>query len=114
MVVEYRVVDSIVQNFENKVVVLREKIDEIDHVLLSLLSKRFNYVEEVGKLKKEFNEPMMQPARVQDILSKRENSAQELGLPLSFGIELFKLILEFTCNHQDTFIKNLRGVDNEC
>ncbi|MFM2266380.1 MAG: Chorismate mutase, partial [Bacteroidota bacterium] len=46
---------------------LRDKIDQIDDSILSLLVKRMEFVEEIGKLKRESNAVIYHPDREKEI-----------------------------------------------
>ena len=64
---------------EKKLKELREKIDEIDNEILTLLNKRMEIVKKVGDLKNNSNAPVYRPEREKEIierltdLSKKQN-----------------------------------------
>lgn len=71
---------------------LRGQIDQLDHQLLSLLSKRMKYSHEIGKIKLENDLTLFQPDRWQQLLADRQEWAQKIGLRDYFVGELFKVI----------------------
>lgn len=94
------------EEFDHKIKSHRDSIDEIDKEILQLFKKRFAHVKEVGKLKVEFNIPMMQEKRVELIFKERESFSLKLGLPANFGYKLYQLVLEYACEYQIDVMKN--------
>lgn len=60
---------------------LRSEIDTIDEKLLQLLSERFTIVEEVWKIKKTKNIPILQPDRWNTLLDKLKEQGREYNIP---------------------------------
>ncbi|MFA5906107.1 MAG: bifunctional chorismate mutase/prephenate dehydrogenase [Desulfobacula sp.] len=79
--------------FEQEVIPLREKIDDIDSQILSLLGQRQAEVKKVVHLKKKFHVPIYHPAREEDLISKLRTEAERTGLKPDFLEELYRLIL---------------------
>jgi chorismate mutase/prephenate dehydratase len=52
---------------------LRGKIDQIDDSILSLLVQRMEFVEEIGKLKRESNAVIYHPDREKEIIDRLAN-----------------------------------------
>lgn len=73
---------------------LRREIDEIDSTIIELLSKRMKLSHTVGIFKKEHNMPILQAARYDEILSKRGDQAEEMGLDREFVLEVLQTIHE--------------------
>ena len=73
----------------------RVKIDEIDNKLLKLFNQRAGYALEIGKIKRERNEPVYNPAREDQIY---EHVQQENPGPLSDQAirRLFERIIDET------------------
>jgi chorismate mutase len=69
---------------------LRLQIDEIDNELLAVLAKRMRVSKEIGQYKKEHNMPVLQTIRYDEILEKRVNDANRLGI----GDHFMKIVLE--------------------
>lgn len=59
---------------EKNLDMLREAIDNIDNLLITLLEKRFDAVELIGDEKKEQDLPVLDEKREKEILSKIDQS----------------------------------------
>ncbi|TAL17946.1 bifunctional chorismate mutase/prephenate dehydrogenase [bacterium] len=71
----------------------REKIDELDGMILRLLADRAAVVAEVAEVKKAQNLPVYHPAREEDLITSRRRKAGELGLSPDMAEEIFRTIL---------------------
>lgn len=60
---------------------LRASIDDIDHQILELISRRNNIVTQIGKWKKEHGLPALDRKRYQEVLSDRKRTAEALSIP---------------------------------
>ncbi|TKB55323.1 bifunctional chorismate mutase/prephenate dehydrogenase [Ferrimonas aestuarii] len=60
---------------------IRDRIDEVDQELLTLLRRRLNLVGEVGAIKHKQGLPIYAPAREAAMLMKRRSEAQAMGVP---------------------------------
>ena len=80
--------------------VLRRQIDELDTQLLEVLAKRMRVSREIGQYKKENNMTILQTARYDEIIQKRAEQGNELGLSTDFMIRLLKNIHEESVRHQ--------------
>lgn len=99
------------ENFDQIIKSHRDSIDEIDKEILQLFKTRFIHVKEVGKLKVEFNIPMMQEKRVELIFKEREAFSSNLGLPTNFGYKLYQLVLQYACEYQIDVMKNAKDYE---
>lgn len=79
--------------FDNDILALRARIDEIDGQILSLLHQRQIQVEKVVNLKKIHNIPVYHPAREEDLISKLRVQADKTNLDPDFMEDLYRLIL---------------------
>lgn len=95
------------EDFDKKVQSHRDSIDKIDKDILLLFKERFIHVKEVGELKVKLNIPMMQDKRVEHIFKGRESFAMGLGLPKSFGYQLYQLVLRYACDYQTDIMNNI-------
>jgi len=73
---------------------LRTKIDQLDQNLLKLLAKRKKVVLEICKFKREQGLELEDKKREREMLVKRKEVAQDLGLNEGFIEELFQLIIK--------------------
>jgi chorismate mutase len=80
--------------FENKLEVLRNRIDALDAELLEVLSSRMDIVREIGMYKKMHNVTALQINRWAQLMDDRVNLAQKLNLNRTFTQILFQLIHE--------------------
>jgi chorismate mutase len=80
--------------------ILRRNIDELDDQLLEVLAKRMRISREIGQFKKENNMTILQTTRYDEILQKRVEQGNELGLNSDFMIRLLKGIHEESIRHQ--------------
>jgi chorismate mutase / prephenate dehydrogenase len=59
---------------------LRDKIDEVDKSILSLITKRLALVTEVGEVKSKHGIPIYDPKREAEMLNKRRQEAENAGI----------------------------------
>lgn len=80
--------------FENKLELLRNRIDALDTELLEVLSSRMDIVREIGSYKKENNVTALQINRWAQLMEDRVKLGQKLNLNKTFTQILFQLIHE--------------------
>jgi len=80
--------------FENKLEVLRNRIDALDTELLEVLSSRMDIVREIGNYKKTHNVTALQINRWAQLMEDRVKMAGKLNLNRTFTQILFQLIHE--------------------
>jgi chorismate mutase-like protein len=83
---------------------IRAKIDKVDLQIITLIAKRFAYVAQVGKYKKEKQIPMMQQKRVDEIIGLMKQRAEALNLSPIFLENLYTLIIQEACRMEDIII----------
>lgn len=88
--------------FEKKIKIYRNKIDLIDVKLIKLLKSRFLICADIGKLKKQTNQPINQPQRHQELIDKRLCLANHYNLNPLFIKHIFELITEESRDIQKT------------
>lgn len=71
---------------------LRKEIDEIDHELLQILTKRLNAVKQVGELKNIEGIPVLDEKRREELLKSIKEKAKDLNLSEDFVEKLFETI----------------------
>ena len=79
---------------------LRNRIDCIDEVLISLIAKRMSVAEKIGQYKKENNITILQANRWDKVLAKVRAMAEENGLDPEFIDKLFKTIHQASIDRQ--------------
>ncbi len=79
--------------FDEDILALRTKIDDIDGQILSLLAQRQTQVEKVVRLKRKHNISVYHPAREEDLISKLRVQAGKADLDPDFMEDLYRVIL---------------------
>lgn len=85
---------------KNKLRVLRDDIDLLDHNILLLIGERQNLVEQVGILKKKRGQKIYDPQREKEILRKQLSVGNELGLDADFVREICNAIFHLAKSTQ--------------
>jgi len=80
---------------------LRREVDQLDHDLLTLLSQRLQLSHRLGEIKKEFDLPILQPRRWEQILNTRTSAGRAMGLDASFLIKWLQIM------HQESIRRQL-------
>lgn len=94
-------------DFENRLEMLRNRIDAIDSELLEMLSSRVAIVKEIGRYKKENNVTALQINRWSQLMENRVNVGKKLDLNETFVKILFQLI------HEDSVRMQTEIMDSE-
>jgi chorismate mutase len=94
-------------DFENRLDMLRNRIDAIDSELLEMLSSRVAIVKEIGRYKKENNVTALQINRWSQLMENRVNIGKTLDLNETFVKILFQLI------HEDSVRMQTEIMDSE-
>ena len=92
LVIRHETADN--PEFENRLDVLRNRIDSIDAELLETLSARVAIVKQIGRYKKENNVTALQINRWSKLMEDRVNLGRKLDLNDTFVKILFQLIHE--------------------
>ena len=72
---------------------LRDQIEKLDEEIVTLLEKRFNLSLEVGKLKKEYNLPILDLKREKELSLNNASKLKNKEFVESY-LNIFKTILE--------------------
>ena len=75
---------------------LRARIDELDRALVDVVAQRLEVCREVAEVKGHHDTPVIQPARVRDVLTTRRQLAIEAGIDPDFAEQLFRVLLAET------------------
>jgi chorismate mutase-like protein len=75
---------------------LRQRIDELDRRLVDVLAARLAICEEVARLKESTDTPVIQPARVRDVITSRRQLAIDAGVDPDFAEQVFRVLLAET------------------
>lgn len=85
---------------------VRNEIDNIDKVIVTLLSERFQYVKEVVKYKANTPDSIVASDRRNAVLAQRRQWAQELGLDPDVIEEIYTRLIQYFIS-EEMKIKNL-------
>ncbi len=94
-------------DFENRLDLLRNRIDSIDKELLEIMSARVAIVKQIGQYKKENNVTALQINRWTKLMEERVNFGKKLELNETFVKILFQLI------HEDSVRMQTEIMDKE-
>ncbi|MDD4225204.1 MAG: chorismate mutase [Mariniphaga sp.] len=94
-------------DFENRLDMLRNRIDNIDSELLEILSSRVEIVKQIGRYKKENNVTALQMNRWSMLMESRVKLGKKLDLNETFVKILFQLI------HEDSVRMQTEIMDSE-
>jgi len=75
---------------------LRARIDELDQRLVQVLAERLAVCEEVARVKEGSDTPVIQPARVRDVITSRRQWAIDIGVDPDFAEQVFRVLLAET------------------
>ena len=94
-------------DFENKLDVLRNRIDALDSELLEILASRVAIVQQIGKYKKDNNVTALQINRWTQLMDDRVSTGKKIDLNETFVKILFQLI------HEDSVRMQTEIMDKE-
>jgi chorismate mutase-like protein len=75
---------------------LRSRIDQLDRALIAIVAERLAVCREVAAVKEGTDTPVIQPARVRDVVDSRRHQAIEVGIDPDFAEQLFRVLLTET------------------
>ncbi len=88
-------------SFDEKLIVLRNEIDDIDHQLVALLAKRRAVTTKVGELKSEVGMPIYAPEREAALLSMRRKQALSAGVSPDLIEDILRRLMQDSYSSQD-------------
>lgn len=88
-------------DLQEKLANIRSEINQLDYNVMDILSKRFDYTDEIGHLKKDGDVRIFQLNRYQELLDDHIKHSENLEhLDKAFIKELFELIHKYSIAHQ--------------
>ena len=75
---------------------LRTRIDNLAAALIAIVAVRLAVCREVAAVKQHSDTPVIQPARVRDVVTSRRQQAIEAGVDADFAEQLFRVLLTET------------------
>lgn len=76
---------------------LRQSLDEIDHMIVETLGRRFELIRQIGELKRDQGVAVMQPMRVAEVKARCAAIGLSRGLRSEFVEELYEFIIQEAC-----------------
>ncbi|PGS67670.1 chorismate mutase [Bacillus thuringiensis] len=86
----------------------RSEIDNINTKIVELLSERMRVCTEIARYKYKYNINMMQPKRIEEVLKKTSIIAKEENINPKYIRDIFKIIINETCEVEDKLIKGMK------
>jgi chorismate mutase len=86
----------------------RSEIDALDNQLVDLLIKRADVIRAVAALKAEKNIPAVLEDRINEVLERCERRAQEQGKEGVYVREIYKKIIEVSCEMESNLMAKSR------
>ena len=81
---------------------LRNKLDEIDEQIITLIAERQFNVEQIGNVKLSTNSPTRDYQREKQVINKVRNHARKQGLDPEVAQHIFELVIETSLSKQET------------
>ena len=75
---------------------LRARIDQLDGALIAIVAERLEVCRQVAAVKEGSDTPVIQPARVRDVVESRRQQAIDAGVDPDFVEQLFRVLLTET------------------
>ncbi|WWO97303.1 MAG: bifunctional chorismate mutase/prephenate dehydrogenase [Candidatus Dasytiphilus stammeri] len=76
-----------------KLEVLRNKIDQLDKLLLNIIMKRMNLIAKIGEIKHKYGLPVYVPEREKLMLAMHRNQAEKVGISPDFFEDILRRII---------------------
>jgi chorismate mutase/prephenate dehydrogenase len=99
-------------NFDDKLALLRDEIDDIDSDLVKLLSRRLAVTAKVGELKSSVGMPIYDPTREASLFEKRRQQASDAGLSPELIEDVLRRLMRDSYVSQDA--SGYRCVNPDC
>lgn len=77
--------------------VLRHELDSIDDQIVRLIGERFEVIRKIGILKRDFEIPIIQIARVNHVVAKYSQGFERMGIDANLGAKIAELIIAEAC-----------------
>lgn len=86
---------------ENKITYLRNQLDQTDQQIVSLLQQRLTLVEQIGKVKKENNLPILDESREQAVINKIKTLCEKQGFQTEIITSIYQCIIDNSRRHEE-------------
>jgi chorismate mutase-like protein len=90
----------------------RERLDELDTMLIEVIAERMQLCTEIAWIKREGQIPMMQPHRLAHVRAKSIEEGRKRGLDEGFVHRLIDVLVQESCRLEDLIIGNEEMSEN--
>ena len=87
---------------------IRESIDEIDHQILELFGLRYEFVKQIVKFKTD-EASVVAEGRQKEVIAKRREWAEELGLNPDLFEEIYWTLIRFNVKRELEILNNTKN-----
>ena len=84
----------------------RARIDALDDQIFDLLVDRLKIIDEVAKIKCDRDIPAVLEDRVEEVISRCAQRAEEKGLDPELARRLYAVLVAWCCSVEDEYIKS--------
>jgi 4-amino-4-deoxychorismate mutase len=88
----------------DRLVEIRQALDEIDRRIAESISDRFDAVRQIGQLKRMTGIPMMQKSRVETVFSRATQFEADYNIPAGTLTAIFSTLVAEACRLEDGII----------
>ncbi len=81
---------------KQKLIDLRQEIDQLDIDLMKIISKRIEIIKKVGKIKNEKNQELLDVDRRNDVLKKWITNAKSANISEKVAEDLYKILHDYS------------------
>ena len=87
---------------------VRREIDRIDEALVDLIAERFGYVDRAWQLKQSAEEALV-PWRVEEVVAKVRERAENADLPPDLAEELWRQMISWFIRYEEANLLQVKG-----
>ena len=80
---------------------VRQAIDRLDPVLVSLVDERFSFIDRAGHLKAKLGMPANIPKRVEEVVANARQQAETIGLDSDLTEKLWRMMIDLAIAHEE-------------
>ena len=89
----------------NSIEEIRQEIDEVDHAIISLIRKRFSFIREIIRYKKDIDE-VYAKKRYHEVISERRKFATDNNLNPDLIESIYRILMDYSIKQQLELLKN--------
>ena len=84
---------------------LRHQIDKLDVKIIELLANRSEFIDRATELKKSNGMPARIPERIESVVSKARNAAEELDLDADLVEKIWRILIDWSIQREAEIIR---------